>query len=415
MKHGNYAGKKAPVSQKQRGLTVTVCGQNTRCSRVNEPSKYRRSYEVHSQNYRLLLRRKWQKGILKICKISKEWQQRGRAIEEKWHLHADGASKAEVLNDQFSATFTKESPVYIPDPIGRKFPSIKNIEISVGGIAKILWNIKPNKASDPDHIPCRILKELADEIAPFPATIFQQSLDCGHLPEDWKIGQISPAFKKGDKCQAVNYQPISLTCVCCKIMEHIICHHVHAHLDDYNILSHLQHGFRTRDSCESQLITTLHDLLPHYDNKSQADIAVLDFSVRHRTTQALDDETRALRREWQGRCLDCWFPPKQVTSGSGRRSIIMSTSKIGGTPRHHPWSAAIPLIHQWPSCICDITSPPSRRQLSVIPHHKIRIRPEDTTTRPKAGGSLCFYLGVVVQSIKVCHYGHHQSGKKEAA
>ncbi len=98
------------------------------------------------------------------------------------------------------------------------------------------------------------------------------------MPEDWKTAQVAPAFKKGDKCHAVNYRPISLTRVCCEIMEHIICHHVHEHLDDCNILSHLQHGFRSRHSCESQLITTLHDLLWHYDNKSQVDIAVLNFS-----------------------------------------------------------------------------------------------------------------------------------------
>ncbi len=161
-------------------------------------------------------------------------------LKKNGTLHADSASKAEILNDEFSATFTKESPVDIPDPIGRKFPSIKDIEISVRGVMKLLRNIKPNKASGSDNIPCRILKELADEIAPCLATIFQKFLDCGHLPEDWQTAQMAPVFKKGDKCQAVNYCPISLTCVCCKIMEHIICHHVHEHLDDYNILSHLQ-------------------------------------------------------------------------------------------------------------------------------------------------------------------------------
>ncbi len=119
-------------------------------------------------------------------------------LKKNGTLHADGASKVEILNDQFSEAFTKESPVAIPDPIGTKFPSIKNIVISVGGVAKLLRNIKPNKASDPDNIPCRILKELADETAPCLATIFQQSLDCGHLPEDWKTAQVLPQLSRNE-------------------------------------------------------------------------------------------------------------------------------------------------------------------------------------------------------------------------
>ncbi len=66
-------------------------------------------------------------------------------------------------------------------------------------------------------------------------------------------------------------------------MEHIICHHVHVHLDDHNILSHLEHGFRSRHSCESQLIIALHNLLRYYDNKSDVYIAVLDVSKAFNT------------------------------------------------------------------------------------------------------------------------------------
>ena len=66
-------------------------------------------------------------------------------------------------------------------------------------------------------------------------------------------------------------------CVCCKLLEHIICHHVHKHIDDHDINTQLQHGFRSRHSCESQLITNIHDLMQHFDNKTQVDITVLCF------------------------------------------------------------------------------------------------------------------------------------------
>ena len=77
---------------------------------------------------------------------------------------------------------------------------------------------------------------------------------------------------------AVNYRPVSLTCVCCKLLEHIIYSHVMAHLQTNNLLSVNQHGFRSGFSCETQLILTVHDLLESVEHKHRVDIGVLDFS-----------------------------------------------------------------------------------------------------------------------------------------
>ena len=75
--------------------------------------------------------------------------------------------------------------------------------------------------------------------------------------------------------KAVNYCPVSLTCITCKLFEHIICKHILAHLEDHNILAHLQHGFRSGRSCETQLVTTFQDLAQMQNKKgSQIDIAV---------------------------------------------------------------------------------------------------------------------------------------------
>ena len=104
------------------------------------------------------------------------------------------------------------------------------------------------------------------------------SLDNGSLPEDWRNANISPIFKKGDRHTAANYRPVSLTCVCCKMLEHIICRHIMNHLEHYKILTNLQHGFRSGHSCESQLIITLDDIMKQFDSKKQTDLAILDFS-----------------------------------------------------------------------------------------------------------------------------------------
>ena len=77
---------------------------------------------------------------------------------------------------------------------------------------------------------------------------------------------------------ASNYRPISLTSVCCKTLEHIICKHMLNHLENNKITSPLQHGFCNGHSCESQLILTMHDIMQNFDSKQQTDLVILDFS-----------------------------------------------------------------------------------------------------------------------------------------
>ncbi len=135
-----------------------------------------------------------------------------------------------------------------------------------------------NKASGPDGIPCRILKELSVELAPVITKLFQKSLQTGKIPNDWSKANVTPIFKKGNRHLPENYRPVSLTCVLCKLMEHVVAKHINKHLEEHDILTRAQHGFRSKHSCESQLLITLHELFENWDSKIQTDVAVLDFS-----------------------------------------------------------------------------------------------------------------------------------------
>ena len=77
---------------------------------------------------------------------------------------------------------------------------------------------------------------------------------------------------------AENYRPVSLASVSCKLLEHIICKHLLDHLEKNKILTNLNHGFRAGYSCETQLLTTMHDLLRNNDKGLQTDMVILDFS-----------------------------------------------------------------------------------------------------------------------------------------
>ena len=71
---------------------------------------------------------------------------------------------------------------------------------------------------------------------------------------------------------------MSVISVCCKLLEHIICKHLLDHLASNNILTNLNHGFRSGFPCETQLLVILNDLLHFNDEGHQMDVVILAFS-----------------------------------------------------------------------------------------------------------------------------------------
>ena len=200
-------------------------------------------------------------------------------LKRDGELHSDSQSKADILNYQFSSVFTTDDVHADTVLEGPSIPPVANLKICEKGVAKLLREVDPSKAGGPDELPCRILRELAEDIAPILTDIYTQSLSSGELPSTWKSAYISPIFKKGAVCEAENYRPVSLTCIPCKILEHIICSHLRSHLDKYGALSPYNHGFRKYHSCDTQLILTIQDLLIRKDAvKSQTDVGILDFA-----------------------------------------------------------------------------------------------------------------------------------------
>jgi hypothetical protein len=141
-----------------------------------------------------------------------------------------------------------------------QFKPMKDIKISEKGVEKALNRLKPSKTTGPDKVPVRILKETAYTIAPILTKNYQQLINTGQIPEDWKNDNTVPIFKKEDRSKPSNYRPVSFTSVASKILEHIIVSQIMDHLDNQHILNENQHGFRAKRSCESQLLMTTNDI-----------------------------------------------------------------------------------------------------------------------------------------------------------
>ena len=73
------------------------------------------------------------------------------------------------------------------------------ISVTKEGVFKLLLKLNPNKATGPDLLPARTLKDMAKETTPTLTAIFQQSFDTGIVPRDWRTTNVKAIFKKGEK------------------------------------------------------------------------------------------------------------------------------------------------------------------------------------------------------------------------
>ena len=141
-------------------------------------------------------------------------------------------------------------------------------------VEKELSRLDVNKGPGQDDIPPMILRILAAPLT----YIVNLSLSTGEFPSDWKSSVICPIFKKGDKEDASNYRPISLTCAICKVMEKFVKSAVMAHLKEVDALSANQHGFLPRRSCLTNLLESKECITRLMDAKEPVDVVFIDFA-----------------------------------------------------------------------------------------------------------------------------------------
>ena len=83
----------------------------------------------------------------------------------------------------------------------------------------ILKTVDTSKATGPDMLNPRLLKE-ASSILKYPlCKLFNLSLSTSIFPTESKFANVTPVFKKDSPCNVKNYRPISLISIIGKIME----------------------------------------------------------------------------------------------------------------------------------------------------------------------------------------------------
>ena len=186
--------------------------------------------------------------------------------------------KANLFGSYFSAN-SSLSDSNAPDPPTQPLSNpIPSIIISARKVRRLLRSLKTDKASGPDGIPPRFLKEFDDELAPVLGRLFCLILISCTYPSSWKHALVQPVPKKGDRSNPSNYRPIALTLAVAKVFESLLNSHFIKHLESNNHLSDHQFGFRKATSTGDLLSYLTHVWSSSLRNFRESFVIALDIS-----------------------------------------------------------------------------------------------------------------------------------------
>ena len=184
---------------------------------------------------------------------------------------------ANALLKQFNLTTSSSYSVpRTPYPVA--VTCFSQVEFTPATVTRKLLKLRQNSAPGVDGIRPKVLTALANSLSEPLAELFQQSFNTGALPSEWQKGVITPIYKGGRRSDPANYRPITLLPVVSKVMESIIADSLSEYFESLQLLSTVQHGFRQRRSCLTNLITVRDYWTKEVDLGHEVDVVYLDFS-----------------------------------------------------------------------------------------------------------------------------------------
>ena len=149
--------------------------------------------------------------------------------------------------------------------------------VTVTEIENYLQTLKTNAAGYDDISP-KILKHVSHPLS-IPLThIINLSLKTGIFPEKLKKAKVIPIHKSGSKTDINNYRPISILPAFSKIYEKVIVSRLIHYLENNNLLSEHQHGFRSNHSTETAVVQFTNTVYNYLENKNHVVGVFIDLS-----------------------------------------------------------------------------------------------------------------------------------------
>ena len=176
-------------------------------------------------------------------------------LEKDGIVYSDETEKANLLNDFFrDQTLINDKDAVLPDILPYTIHTpLQSIVLSPDEVKEVLKSLPVGKASGPDGISNRVLKELSTELSLPLSSFFNYSLNIGEVPDIFKVAHVTPVPKGGDLSVVSNNRPISLLSNLDKTLERLVFKHLYNHFRENNIITSFQSGFTPGDSTVNQL------------------------------------------------------------------------------------------------------------------------------------------------------------------
>ena len=177
------------------------------------------------------------------------------------------SEKAKLFNDYFTKQCTAiVSNSILPSLYLLTDKTIDVISTQRDEIISLIRNLNPNKATDSDGMSGQMLLLCDNSVVLSLRVIFQNILVASTYSDTWKLANVTPIYKKGDKQLIKNYRPISLLPICGKMFEKIIFNNLYNYFTVNNLKTKNQSGFRPGDSTTNQLLYLVNEI--HENSKS---------------------------------------------------------------------------------------------------------------------------------------------------
>ena len=187
------------------------------------------------------------------------------------------AEMAAQFVSSFVGVFANQAPA-APAAHQTSNEHLPDILISPSDVLREIKSLNTNSSMGMDGIHPRLLSRCASTLSMPLSIIYNASLRAGALPLEWLSSQVTPIFKKGARTDPLNYRPVSITSVPCKVMEKVILSHLKPFLEENELISEHQFGFRSGRSTTDQLVLCYNDITQEVDNGKTLDLIFFDYS-----------------------------------------------------------------------------------------------------------------------------------------
>lgn len=148
--------------------------------------------------------------------------------------------------------------------------------VDMASLKKSIHNM-PNKGSDINGITTKVLKLAFDAVGNRLLDILNVSLRYGVVPKEWKVSTIVPVEKKENTLLCQEFRPINTLPPYEKLLEILVKEQLLNYVEDNDILSIYQAGFRKQNSCETALQTVMVRWLENISAKKHVGVVFLDY------------------------------------------------------------------------------------------------------------------------------------------